>query len=45
MKQQIKQHSTIYDDLKSKFGEKSTQGLTQSEYDMEQKEENIRYEE
>ena len=43
--QQRKQITEIYNDLESLFDEKSTQGLTQAEHDIEQIDEEIRYEE
>ena len=43
-KQQRKQLTTIYENLKSLFDAKSTQGLTQADYDIEQMNEEIRYE-
>ena len=44
-KQQRKQLTIIYENLKSLFDAKSTQGLTQADYDIEQMNEEIRYEE
>ena len=44
MNQQRKQLVTIYENLKSLFDVKSTQGLTQADYDIEQMNEEIRYE-
>ena len=43
-KQQRKQLATIYENLKSLFDAKSTQGLTQADYDIDQMNEEIRYE-
>ena len=43
MKQQRNQLVTIYGKLKSLFDAKSTQGLTQADYDIEQMNEEIRY--
>ena len=43
-KQQRKQLATIYENLKSLFDAKSTQWLTQADYDIEQMDEEIRYE-
>ena len=45
MNQQRKQLTSIYENLKSLFDVKSTQGLTQADYDIEQMNEEIRYEE
>ena len=44
MNQQRKQLTAIYENLKSLFDVKSTQGLTQPDYDIEQINEEIRYE-
>ena len=43
--QQRNRLSTIFNNLKSRFVEKSTQGITQAEDDIEQMDEEIRYEE
>ena len=43
-KQQRKKLAEIYENLKSLFDVKSTQGITQSDYDIEQMNEEIRYE-
>ena len=42
--QQRNQLSIIFNNLKSRFVERSTQGLTQAEHDIEQNEEDILYE-